>query len=201
MLDEQNRNPAALSGNLGAAVPFVRPPELGDAAPTSDRGAGNAGGLPETRPVRIGRTEPNPVQQPLPKVLSARSAESSGGVPMPSRSGSAAAKGVLADMADRRSAGLDIAKSISDLNTKIDTMKESFDILEAHVAVGLSRSIAETIRAEISALELQFAQGQRYRARYSLALSVALLLAAAIVADQYRPFIDALFEPVRQGFI
>lgn len=200
MLDEDHRDPAALSGNVGAAVPFVRPPQLDGAAPTSDRGAGEAGRLQDSPPVRLGRAPAafDSAQGSVSMVLSARSSESSGVEPMQVRPGSAPAKGVLADLANRRSAGSDVAKGLADLNAKFDAMKESFDLLEAHVAVGLSRSIAETLKAEASALEQQIVLGHRYRARYRLALGVAFLLAAAIVADQYQPFIAALFEPVRQ---
>jgi hypothetical protein len=188
-------------GNFGAAVPFVCPPELGNAAAMSGRQPDNADRLPDLRPVRLGRAPAalDSTQEPVPMVLSARSAESSGLGSIPPGPASAPVKEVLADMANRRSAGIDVAKSLADLNTKVDAMKESFDLLEAHVAVGLAQSIAETLRTEIGALEQQFALGHRYRDRYRRAVSVALLLAAAIVADQYRPFIDALFEPVRQG--
>ncbi|MGI6855267.1 hypothetical protein [Mesorhizobium sp. 1B3] len=179
MLDEDHRDPAALSSNLGAEVPFVRPPQLGDGAPTSDQGADNAGRLQDSRPVRLGRAPAT--------VDSAQVGP-----------GPASVKGVLADMANRRSAGSDVAKGLADLNAKFDAMKESFDLLEAHVAIGLSRSIADTLKAEAATLEQQIVLGHRYRARYRLALGIAFLLAAAIVADQYRPFIAALFEPLRQ---
>ncbi|HWK63932.1 MAG TPA: hypothetical protein VNS34_03275 [Rhizobiaceae bacterium] len=189
MLEETNRD---LSGDLRAAVPFFRPAEWDDATPT-------AGRRPDPRPVRLGRAPAalDSAQESVPMVLSARSAEGSGGEPVRSDPGSARVTDVRADMTNRAYRGIDITKGFAELNTKFDAMKGSFDLLEAHVAVGLSRSIAETLRAEMSALEEQIALRHRYRARYKLALGVALLLAAAIVADQYRPFIDALFEPVR----
>ena len=81
-------------------------------------------------------------------------------------------------------------KAIAKLHAKFDAMKDSFETLEAHVSVGLAKSIAEIIRGEVSAVEREIAARYRYRTRYWLALSGILALMSMIVIDHFHPFFD-----------
>jgi hypothetical protein len=159
--------------------------------------AGDAGNIMGPPPVRIGRV---PVaatlaQQSLALVQSSRSGAAVADrvettSPIVSVAESDAITEAPVGMEIRRLTEVDIAKSLADLNAKFDSMKESFDILEAHVSVGLATSIAGMMKSEVAALEQQIVARYRYRTRYRLALTAAFVLIGTITADHFYPFFD-----------
>jgi hypothetical protein len=148
----------------------------------------------DARAVRIGHVggaEIHP-QQSLPLLPTARS--------LPAVAGQADAANVIVPVAelaaikeaidDLKANRLDVAKNFADLNAKFDSMKESFSILEAHISVGLAKSIAEMMKKEVAALEQQIVERYRYRTRFALALAAVFALIAILAVDQAHPFID-----------
>jgi hypothetical protein len=97
---------------------------------------------------------------------------------------------VLGGIESRRDVNTETIKAIADLHTKFGAMEDSFHTLEAHVSVGLAKSIAGMIRGEVSAIEGQIAARYRYRTRFWLALCGAFALAGMIVVDHFYPFFD-----------
>jgi hypothetical protein len=161
--------------------------------------AGDAGTIMGTRPVRIGRVPDAATlaQQSLTLVQSSRSGaavadriETASPIVPVAESDAIAEAPVGIEI--RRLTELDIVKSFADLNAKFDSMKESFDILEAHVSVGLAKSIAGMMKSEVAVLEQQIVARYRYRTRYRLALTAAFVLIGTLTADHFYPFFDRL---------
>ncbi len=143
----------------------------------------NAGGRSEARPVRIGHA-------PVTTNLTRQSSENSESA---SSFRSVAEPGAAREMAGaefREAANDEVSKVVVDLHTKFDAMRESFETLEAHVSIGLAKSIAEMIQREVAIVERQVVARHRYRTRYKIALGVVVILMAMIVADHFYPFFD-----------
>lgn len=157
----------------------------------------DAGNGKDARSVRIGRAavaEAHP-QQSLPLLPTARSGPVTTGLAeaaslMVPVAELAAIKEAIADMQKSRLADADVARSFADLDAKFDSMKDSFNILEAHISIGLAKSIAEMMKKEVTAVEHQILARSRYRARYRLALAAAFFLIGLIMADHFHPFFD-----------
>lgn len=194
MLEENNLAVEPGSAHAGASTPAGHEraengrPKL-DRKQRLVRAAGNQA---EVRPVRIGRVPPpaGHIGQPLSKTPAIRPAsEIEPASPSPAAE-PAAISDILASLESSRAASTEATRAVADLHAKFDAMKESFDTLEAHVSIGMAKSIAEMIRGEVSAVEQQIAARYRYRTRYWLALSGVLALAGMIVVDHFHPFFD-----------
>jgi len=188
--------------NLAAEQASVTSVHVGSALVGRERGAGNGrpkldrrqrlaqaeGSQTELRPVRIGRMPKAPglmAQSLLPEIHPTETASVSQHAADP-----AATADLQAGIESRRPADAETMKAIAELHEKFDAMKDSFETLEAHVSVGLAKSIAEIIRGEVSAVERQIADRYRYRTRYWLALSGFVAVVGMIVIDHFHPFFD-----------
>jgi len=150
----------------------------------------------DARAVRIGRVggAETHQQKSVPLLPTARSGPSVAGqadaahviVPVAEL---AAIKDAIHGLKANRLDEADVAKNFAYLDAKFDSMKESFSILEAHLSVGLAKSIAEMMKNEVAVLEQQIVDRYRYRTRYWLALVVVFALLAMVAIDQTYPFL------------
>jgi len=88
----------------------------------------------------------------------------------------------------------EMAGRIDALAGKIEAMKDGFDVLEAHMSVGLAKSISAMIKTEVAAAEEHLASRNRYRTRYRAAAFIALVLIAVIGIDRYVPFVGRALD-------
>lgn len=201
MLEENNARTVQAETGSGTSVATI--PEIPDQhenrpkAAKRNRIARDPGNGTDMRSVRIGRMavpESHP-QQILPLSPTARSEPVGAARPetpplIVPVAELAAIREAIADMQKSRSDDAALAKRFADLNEKFDSMKDSFKVLEAHVSVGLAKSIAEMMNKEAGALQDQIVKRYRYRTRYYLALLGAFALAAMIAVDRAYPFFD-----------
>jgi hypothetical protein len=199
MLEEDNLAAEPASANsvhVGAAALVGHERSENNGRPKLDRkqrvvrGPGNRS---EMRPVRIGRMPQAAsliAQSPstMPAIHPAPETEPAS-IPQPAAE-PVAIGDVLAGVESRRAVNAETMKAVAELHVKFDAMKDTFETLEAHVSVGLAKSISEMIRGEVSAVERQIAARYRYRTRYWLALCGILALVGMIVVDHFHPFFD-----------
>jgi hypothetical protein len=199
MLDEDNLAAGPASANsvhVGAAALVGHERSENNGRPKLDRKqrvVRAPGNRSEIRPVRIGRMPQTAslIAQSPSTTPAIRPAPETGPAPIPQPEAEPVVIGdVLAGVESRRAVNAETMKTVAELHVKFDAMKDSFETLEAHVSVGLAKSIAEMIQREVTTVEQQIAARYRYRTRYRLALGGILALVGMIVVDHSYPFFD-----------